>query len=126
MVQLYETMLTRHTSMVVGPTGGGKSVVINTLCQAQTRYGVVGCVVRVGIGRGQLSYKVGGVVGDNRCTCYIRNGNCMFVQPLLQLFLHGIGGRGIRVGCSRYQFSVCVHNYLHVHHMRTHVMCVQC
>lgn len=24
--------------MVVGPTGGGKSVVINTLCQAQTRY----------------------------------------------------------------------------------------
>eukprot|EP00731_Ephydatia_muelleri_P035324 Em0114g8a len=40
-VQLYETMLTRHTSMVVGPTGGGKSVVINTLCQAQTRLGLV-------------------------------------------------------------------------------------
>lgn len=36
-VQLYETMLTRHTTMVVGPTGGGKSVVINTLAQAQTR-----------------------------------------------------------------------------------------
>ncbi len=36
-VQLYETMLTRHTIMVVGPTGGGKSVVINTLAQAQTR-----------------------------------------------------------------------------------------
>jgi dynein heavy chain len=36
-VQLYETMLTRHTCMVVGPTGGGKSVVINTLAQAQTR-----------------------------------------------------------------------------------------
>ena len=36
-VQLYETMLTRHTVMVVGPTGGGKSVVINTLAQAQTR-----------------------------------------------------------------------------------------
>ena len=30
-------MLTRHTTMVVGPTGGGKSVVINTLAQAQTR-----------------------------------------------------------------------------------------
>uniref|UniRef100_A0A8C3JB17 Dynein axonemal heavy chain 10 n=1 Tax=Calidris pygmaea TaxID=425635 RepID=A0A8C3JB17_9CHAR len=30
-VQMYETMLTRHTTMVVGPTGGGKSVVINTL-----------------------------------------------------------------------------------------------
>uniref|UniRef100_A0A8C9FK68 Dynein heavy chain hydrolytic ATP-binding dynein motor region domain-containing protein n=1 Tax=Pavo cristatus TaxID=9049 RepID=A0A8C9FK68_PAVCR len=28
-VQMYETMLTRHTTMVVGPTGGGKSVVIN-------------------------------------------------------------------------------------------------
>ena len=36
-VQLYETMLTRHTSMVVGPTGGGKSVVINALAQAQTK-----------------------------------------------------------------------------------------
>ncbi|XP_072367150.1 dynein axonemal heavy chain 10 isoform X2 [Scyliorhinus torazame] len=36
-VQMYETMMTRHTTMVVGPTGGGKTVVINTLCQAQTR-----------------------------------------------------------------------------------------
>ncbi|XP_060895064.1 dynein axonemal heavy chain 10 [Labrus mixtus] len=36
-VQLYETMMTRHTTMIVGPTGGGKSVVINTLCQAQTK-----------------------------------------------------------------------------------------
>ena len=35
-VQLYETMLTRHTTMVVGNTGGGKSVVINTLAEAQT------------------------------------------------------------------------------------------
>ncbi|TNN52944.1 Dynein heavy chain 10, axonemal [Liparis tanakae] len=38
-VQMYETMMTRHTIMIVGPTGGGKSVVINTLCQAQTRLG---------------------------------------------------------------------------------------
>ncbi|XP_022608125.1 dynein heavy chain 10, axonemal [Seriola dumerili] len=36
-VQMYETMMTRHTTMVVGPTGGGKSVVISTLCQAQTK-----------------------------------------------------------------------------------------
>lgn len=36
-IQLYETMMTRHTTMVVGPTGGGKSVVINTLALAQTR-----------------------------------------------------------------------------------------
>ena len=28
-------MMTRHTVMVVGPTGGGKSVVIHTLAQAQ-------------------------------------------------------------------------------------------
>jgi len=42
-VQLYETMMTRHTIMIVGPTGGGKSVVLNTLCQAQTR---LGCLTR--------------------------------------------------------------------------------
>lgn len=29
-------MTTRHTTMVVGPTGGGKSVVIQTLAKAQT------------------------------------------------------------------------------------------
>ncbi|XP_069475795.1 dynein axonemal heavy chain 10 [Ambystoma mexicanum] len=40
-VQMYETMMTRHTTMIVGPTGGGKSVVINTLAQAQTRLGLV-------------------------------------------------------------------------------------
>ncbi|XP_068013204.1 dynein axonemal heavy chain 10, partial [Melanerpes formicivorus] len=40
-VQLYETMLTRHTTMVVGPTGGGKSVVINALCQAQSKLGLL-------------------------------------------------------------------------------------
>ncbi|KAK7195889.1 dynein heavy chain [Novymonas esmeraldas] len=40
-VQLYETMQTRHTSMVVGPTGGGKSTVIDTLCKAQTELGLV-------------------------------------------------------------------------------------
>ncbi|XP_015274779.1 PREDICTED: dynein heavy chain 10, axonemal [Gekko japonicus] len=40
-VQMYETMLTRHTTMVVGPTGGGKSVVINTLCLAQTKLGLL-------------------------------------------------------------------------------------
>ncbi|KAM6931388.1 dynein axonemal heavy chain 10 [Xenentodon cancila] len=39
-VQMYETMMTRHTVMVVGPTGGGKSVVISTLCQAQTKLGL--------------------------------------------------------------------------------------
>ena len=38
MVQLYETMMTRHSTMVVGPTGGGKSVIINTLAQSQTKY----------------------------------------------------------------------------------------
>lgn len=39
-VQLYETMMTRHTSMVVGPTGGGKSVVISALAEAQTKMGL--------------------------------------------------------------------------------------
>ncbi|KAK9522770.1 hypothetical protein VZT92_019216 [Zoarces viviparus] len=38
-VQMYEMMMTRHTVMVVGPTGGGKSVVISTFCQAQTKLG---------------------------------------------------------------------------------------
>ena len=36
-MQLYETMLTRHTTMVVGRTLSGKSVVINTLAAAQKR-----------------------------------------------------------------------------------------
>jgi dynein heavy chain len=39
-VQLYETMLTRHTTMVVGQTGGGKSTIINTLAKAQTSLGL--------------------------------------------------------------------------------------
>lgn len=39
-VQLYETLLTRHTTMVVGATGGGKSVILNTLARAQTRMNV--------------------------------------------------------------------------------------
>ncbi|KAL0227597.1 hypothetical protein RCL1_003741 [Eukaryota sp. TZLM3-RCL] len=39
-IQLYETMLTRHCTMVVGGTGGGKSVVINTLKTAQSALGV--------------------------------------------------------------------------------------
>eukprot|EP00102_Acyrthosiphon_pisum_P015188 XP_008185630.2 PREDICTED: dynein heavy chain 10, axonemal [Acyrthosiphon pisum] len=38
--QLYETMMTRHSTMVVGPTGGGKTVVINTLVNAQTSLGL--------------------------------------------------------------------------------------
>eukprot|EP00958_Prasinococcus_capsulatus_P027403 scaffold5502_cov390-Prasinococcus_capsulatus_cf.AAC.6 len=39
-IQLYETMLTRHTTMVVGETGGGKSVIIHTLARAQTKLGL--------------------------------------------------------------------------------------
>ena len=38
-IQLYETMMTRHTTMVVGETGGGKSVIINTLARTQTKLG---------------------------------------------------------------------------------------
>ncbi|GBP55416.1 Dynein heavy chain 10, axonemal [Eumeta japonica] len=38
-VQLYETMMTRHCSMLVGPTGGGKTVILNTIVKAQTILG---------------------------------------------------------------------------------------
>ena len=40
-VQLHETMGARHTTMVVGGTGGGKSVVIDILSKAQTRLGTL-------------------------------------------------------------------------------------
>ena len=33
-IQLYEIVLTRHTTMIVGPTGGGKTVVLQTLQKA--------------------------------------------------------------------------------------------
>jgi dynein heavy chain len=36
-VQLYEVLLTRHTVMLVGNTGGGKSVALHTLAKAQTK-----------------------------------------------------------------------------------------
>ena len=39
MIQLYEVMMTRHTTMVVGQTGGGKTVILNTLARAQTKLG---------------------------------------------------------------------------------------
>eukprot|EP00736_Rhodelphis_marinus_P009344 Rmarinus@m.3249 len=39
-VQLYEVMMTRHTTMVVGPTGGGKTVVLQTLARAQGKLGL--------------------------------------------------------------------------------------
>ncbi len=38
-VQLYEVMMTRHTTMVVGQTGGGKTVILNSLARAQTKLG---------------------------------------------------------------------------------------
>ncbi|GMH41526.1 hypothetical protein BSKO_09436 [Bryopsis sp. KO-2023] len=38
-IQLYEVMMTRHTTMVVGQTGGGKSVIINTLARSLTKMG---------------------------------------------------------------------------------------
>jgi dynein heavy chain len=34
-IQMYETQLVRHTTMIVGPTGGGKSLVLDTLKNAQ-------------------------------------------------------------------------------------------
>lgn len=40
-VQLHETMVTRHTTMVVGGTCGGKSVVIDVLAKAQNRLGTL-------------------------------------------------------------------------------------
>ncbi|XP_049816413.1 dynein axonemal heavy chain 10 [Schistocerca nitens] len=39
-IQLYETMMTRHSTMIVGPTGGGKTVVIHALTRAQTTMGL--------------------------------------------------------------------------------------
>ncbi|XP_017847923.1 dynein heavy chain 10, axonemal [Drosophila busckii] len=45
-VQMYETMMTRHSTMIVGPTGGGKTVVINALVKAQIHMGLpTKCIV---------------------------------------------------------------------------------
>ena len=38
-IQLYETVMTRHTTMVVGQTGGGKTVILNTIARSQTKLG---------------------------------------------------------------------------------------
>lgn len=32
-------MMTRHSTMIIGPTGGGKTVIIESLCNAQTKLG---------------------------------------------------------------------------------------
>jgi len=39
-VQLYETLMTRHTTMIVGPTGGGKTTALWTLLRAQVITGM--------------------------------------------------------------------------------------
>lgn len=36
---LMQVLMTRHTVMVVGQTGGGKSVILQTLARAQTKMG---------------------------------------------------------------------------------------
>ncbi|XP_048507335.1 dynein axonemal heavy chain 6 [Athalia rosae] len=36
-IQLHETMIVRHGVMLVGPTGGGKTTVLKTLCDTLTR-----------------------------------------------------------------------------------------
>ncbi|GMH67856.1 hypothetical protein TrLO_g3024 [Triparma laevis f. longispina] len=36
-VQMFETQIVRHTTMIVGPTGGGKSLVLKTLANARIK-----------------------------------------------------------------------------------------
>jgi len=36
-IQMYETMIVRHTTMIVGPTGGGKTLVLDTLKAARLK-----------------------------------------------------------------------------------------
>lgn len=34
-IQMYETQIVRHTTMIVGPTGGGKTLVLDTLMRSR-------------------------------------------------------------------------------------------
>ena len=76
-VQLYETMLTRHTTMVVGPTGGGKSVVINTLCQAQTRCAIFALRVK------PLQYCMYQLLLCGDAVLYM----CMYVRTYVHMYI---------------------------------------
>ena len=46
-IQIYEIQLVRHTSMIVGPTGGGKSLILETLRNA--RLGAENVVVKMSV-----------------------------------------------------------------------------
>ena len=46
-IQMYETQLVRHTTMIVGPTGGGKSLVLETLKNA--RLASEGVIVKMSV-----------------------------------------------------------------------------
>ena len=91
---MYETMLTRHTTMIVGPTGGGKSVVINTLCQSQTKWALftpMGCPE-------WLLFTVHSLQGHS---WFSASGTCIPVHRM-QILICAQKSRSIRNGQTRF------------------------
>lgn len=81
-IQLYETMLTRHTTMVVGPTGGGKTVIIETLARAQTNLGYPTSLLIIN-SKAQPTHELYGLMGTDSCLFILLHCRAQFIHDFI-------------------------------------------